>query len=257
MLATGKPASNELALSLALQRKAAAVAGVKDVAGTDNCVSTKVDTEITTPSPPKKIRHVRWSDQKENRRLVTEVERPPTAKQAHEASSVKGKSQGRTLRKRKRSGESDEEGLLKVSKVSSALSPTPAAAVGVGCGGTLEGEKTQPPPKRSRRGRKPKSERPVVSPVVGTAESNGAAQVPVAELHVDTVATAPAPGTLPPFPDDSLEGATLLARHAVLSQELSRRLENCESKWLAAIQSIQVAKQVLDDWLEVWRSGQS
>jgi hypothetical protein len=54
---------------------------------------------------------------------------------------------------------------------------------------------------------------------------------------------------------NNLEGAAHLSVHAVLSRELQQKLEEAETKWLAAIQSLQAAKQALDNWVEVWKRG--
>ncbi|PTU25356.1 hypothetical protein P175DRAFT_0498477 [Aspergillus ochraceoroseus IBT 24754] len=58
-----------------------------------------------------------------------------------------------------------------------------------------------------------------------------------------------------PFPLDNLRGSAQLSVHSVFSQELQQRLEECESRWHAAIESLHVAKRALDDWVEAWQRG--
>lgn len=99
----------------------------------------------------------------------------------------------------------------------------------------------EPAAPRKRRGRKPKNARPVEI-----------ADSPVAVP--DTRTETPAP--LPSFPADSLEGAALLSRHVVLSRELQQKLDDCDNKWIAAIKALKEAKEVLDTWVGVWRSGE-
>lgn len=106
----------------------------------------------------------------------------------------------------------------------------------------------QPPQKRSRRGRKPKNAGPVE-----VEDSSDTAQAPRDEpLPAASGAGIPAP---PSFPADGLEGAALLSQHVVLSRELQQKLVECETKWLAAVESLKRAKELLDSWVSVWRSG--
>lgn len=99
---------------------------------------------------------------------------------------------------------------------------------------------SEPAAPKKRRGRKPKNAQPVE-----IADS----PVAVPDTHTET----PAP---PSFPADSLEGAALLSRHVILSRELQQKLDDCDSKWLAAVKSLKEAKEVLDTWVGVWRSGE-
>lgn len=109
-------------------------------------------------------------------------------------------------------------------------------------------QEQQPPQKRSRRGRKPKNAAPVE-----VDDSPDTAQAPSGEpLPAASGAGIPAP---PSFPVDSLEGAALLSRHVVLSRELQQKLAECETKWLAAVESLKGAKELLDSWVGVWRSS--
>lgn len=102
----------------------------------------------------------------------------------------------------------------------------------------IRGASQQPPPKRSRRGRKP-------NPEINTTRA------PIVESStIDNIPPSP-----PSFPVDSMQGAALLSRHVVLSRELQRRLEDCDGKWIAAIESLHEAKRMLDTWVGVWRSG--
>ncbi|KAA8652441.1 hypothetical protein EYZ11_012947 [Aspergillus tanneri] len=55
---------------------------------------------------------------------------------------------------------------------------------------------------------------------------------------------------------DSLDGSAQLSVHAVLSRELGEKLEECETNWRAAIDSLSEAKGLLDNWVEAWRKGQ-
>ncbi|OJJ37135.1 hypothetical protein ASPWEDRAFT_38788 [Aspergillus wentii DTO 134E9] len=125
-----------------------------------------------------------------------------------------------------------------------------AAAVSDARAGTAEG--TKPPRKRSKRGRKPNKER---DESVEEIDSD-AAPVPGADSAAARPrATALGAQAFPPFPTDSLKGAAQLSMHTVLSRQLQERLEDCETKWLAAIESLQTAKETLDSWVEVWRKG--
>lgn len=85
-------------------------------------------------------------------------------------------------------------------------------------------------------------------------DSSDTVQGPLAESlpAASNVGTAAPPS----FPADSLEGAALLSRHVVLSRELQQKLEDCDAKWLAAIESLKEAKRTLDAWVSAWRTGQ-
>lgn len=95
------------------------------------------------------------------------------------------------------------------------------------------------PQKRSRRGRKPKNDRPADD----TEESSDTIPPPIYE------------SARPRFGANSLEGAGLLSRHVVLSRELQQKLQDCDTKWLATIESLHEAKRTLDTWVAVWQSG--
>ena len=110
-------------------------------------------------------------------------------------------------------------------------------------------EEQQPPQKRSRRGRKPKNAGPVE-----VEDSSGTAQAPQDDEPVTAASGAGIPAP-PSFPASSLEGAALLSRHVVLSRELQQKLAECETKWLAAVESLKGTKELLDSWVSVWKSG--
>ncbi|KAH2324572.1 hypothetical protein KXW87_007564, partial [Aspergillus fumigatus] len=77
----------------------------------------------------------------------------------------------------------------------------------------------------------------------------------VAPAAARSPATAPGSQPLPSFLMNNLEEAAHLSVHAVLSRELQQKLEDAETKWHAAIQSLQAAKQALDNWVDVWKRG--
>lgn len=99
----------------------------------------------------------------------------------------------------------------------------------------------EPTAPKKRRGRKPKNAQPVLE----------IADSPVAVSDTNNETLAP-----PSFPADSLEGAALLSRHVILSRELQQKLDDCDTKWIAAIKALKEAKEVLDTWVGVWRSGE-
>lgn len=110
----------------------------------------------------------------------------------------------------------------------------------IGGDGTRDPSKQQQhPQKRSRRGRKPKNDRLADD----TEESSDTIPAPIYE------------SACPRFGANSLEGAGLLSRHVVLSRELQQKLQDCDTKWLAAIESLHEAKRTLDTWVAVWQSG--
>jgi hypothetical protein len=149
------------------------------------------------------------------------------------------------LRKRKFVEVEEEES-------SGATESKPAAAVSVEGTGSVEASNL--PRKRTRRGRKPKVERDVEA-VEQAAVANTTPAPVVAPAAARSPATAPASQPLTSFPVNNLEGAAHLSVHAVLSRELQQKLEDAETKWLVAIQSLQAAKQALDNWVEVWNRG--
>ncbi|KAL5355979.1 hypothetical protein BJX96DRAFT_171176 [Aspergillus floccosus] len=51
---------------------------------------------------------------------------------------------------------------------------------------------------------------------------------------------------------DSVEGASVLAMHSVLSRELEEKLEACQTSLQATIDSIHDAKGILDAWVVAW-----
>ena len=106
-------------------------------------------------------------------------------------------------------------------------------------GGDGTRDPSKHPQKRSRRGRKPKNDRPADD----TEESSDIIPATVYE------------SARPRFGANSLEGAGLLSRHVVLSRELQLKLHDCDTKWLAAIESLHEAKRTLDTWVAVWQSG--
>ncbi|KAL4889406.1 hypothetical protein BDV59DRAFT_205245 [Aspergillus ambiguus] len=52
--------------------------------------------------------------------------------------------------------------------------------------------------------------------------------------------------------EDSIEGASFLAMHNVLSRELDEKLTQCQTSLQSTIDSIHNAKRILDTWVEVW-----
>ncbi|OJJ50835.1 hypothetical protein ASPZODRAFT_11681 [Penicilliopsis zonata CBS 506.65] len=257
----------------------ATAGAVKDDAGNDNGAAAPVGAESETPPPAKKrVQKVRFVGDKpgdEGGKVSPEPSSPTCAVAVNHESgpvgettaSLSRQSQGRTLRKRKFVEEEEEEGGSQESDAPSGVAdapprPTRAAAAAdddvVVVASTGDG--VEPPRKRSRRGRKPNGDRVAVETVVQT----DSAVAPVrpqtgddtAAAGATTVAPAPGPRSFPPFPRDTLEGAALLSQHTVLSRELQQRLEEAETRWNEAVTALHAAKQALDNWVEVWRSGQ-
>lgn len=120
------------------------------------------------------------------------------------------------------------------------------------------------PRKPARRGRKPNSERANIPEATETESVSGkkAGKAPAR----DTVLASPSSSTDPEpssngglasrsFPADNLQAAIQLSRHTTISRELQQRLEDCDTRWRAAIESLQSAKSILDGWVEAWESG--
>ncbi|KAH2165100.1 hypothetical protein KXV74_005970, partial [Aspergillus fumigatus] len=100
----------------------------------------------------------------------------------------------------------------------------------------------------------PKVERDVEAVEQAAVRNTTPAPV-VAPAAARSPATAPGSRPLLSFLMNNLEGAAHLSVHAVLSRELQQKLEDAETKWHAAIQSLQAAKQALDNWVDVWKRG--
>ncbi|KAF4220251.1 hypothetical protein CNMCM8980_004401 [Aspergillus fumigatiaffinis] len=223
------------------KRKAEAHVGVRDDADNGSGPSASVGAEDQAPPPAKRPLRIRLKGK--NEEVLTESAPRPAGSEAG-VSVAKRQAPG-GLRKRK-FVEVEEEAS------SGATESKPAAAVSVEGTGSVEA--SNPPRKRTQRGRKPKAERDVEA-VEQTAVRNTTPAPVVAPAAARSPATAPGSRSLPSFPMNNLEGAAHLSVHAVLSRELQQKLEEAETKWLAAIQSLQAAKQALDNWVEVWNRG--
>ncbi|KAF7116822.1 hypothetical protein CNMCM5793_005403 [Aspergillus hiratsukae] len=223
------------------KREAEAHAGVRDDAGNGSDPSASVGAEDQAPPPAKRPLRIRLKGK--NEEVLTEsAPRPP------------GSEAGVSVAKRQAPGGLRKRKFVEVEEEvpSGATESKPAAAVSVEGTGSVEA--SNPPRKRTRRGRKPKAERDV-EPVEQTAVRNATPAPVVAPATARSPATAPEARPLPSFPMNNLEGAAHLSVHAVLGRELQQKLEDAETKWLAAIQSLQAAKQALDNWVEVWNRG--
>ncbi|KAF4159813.1 hypothetical protein CNMCM6069_000892 [Aspergillus lentulus] len=206
------------------KREAEAHVGVRDDAGNGSDASASVGAEDQAPPPAMRPLRIRLKGKKEE--VLTESALvPPDPKLFVEV---------------------EEEAS------SGATESKPAAAVSVEGTGSVEA--SNPPRKRTRRGRKPKAERDVEAVEQAAVRNTTPAPV-VAPAAARSPATAPGSRPLPSFPMNNLEGAAHLSVHAVLSRELQQKLEDAETKWLAAIRSLQAAKQALDNWVEVWNRG--
>jgi hypothetical protein len=223
------------------KREAEAHVGVRDDADNGSGPSASVGAEDQAPPPAKRPLRIRLKGK--NEEVLTESAPRPAGSEAG-VSVAKRQAPG-GLRKRK-FVEVEEEAS------SGATESKPAAAVSVEGTGSVEA--SNPPRKRTQRGRKPKAERDVEA-VEQTAVRNTTPAPVVAPAAARSPATAPGSRSLPSFPMNNLEGAAHLSVHAVLSRELQQKLEEAETKWLAAIQSLQAAKQALDNWVEVWNRG--
>ncbi|GIJ99993.1 hypothetical protein Aspvir_004007 [Aspergillus viridinutans] len=223
------------------KREAEAHVGVRDDAGNGSDPSASVGAEDQAPPPAKRPLRIRLKGK--NEEVLTESAPRPAGSEAG-VSVAKRQAPG-GLRKRK-FVEVEEEAS------SGATESKPAAAVSVEGTGSVEA--SNPPRKRTRRGRKPKAERDVEAVEQAAVRNTTPAPV-VAPAAARSPATAPGSRPLPSFPMNNLEGAAHLSVHAVLSRELQQKLEDAETKWLAAIQSLQAAKQALDNWVEVWNRG--
>lgn len=221
--------------------------GDRDVADNDNDASAAVGAENQTPPPAKRPRRIQLKTSSNNKGEARSESIPPPAAGTVGVSSKQAR--GGTLRKRKFS-EVEEEATPEAS------SSAAAAADDAGAGTVEETESSteSPPQKRSKRGRKPNKERVPVPAV----EETGRRLTAGAPAAAGGTASNAAPGSrvFPPFPADNLQGAIQLSRHTALSRELQQRLADCETKWRAAIDSLESAKALLDSWVEAWQNGQ-
>ncbi|GFF45737.1 conserved hypothetical protein [Aspergillus udagawae] len=223
------------------KREVEAHVGVRDDAGNGSDPSASVGAEDQAPPPAKRPLRIRLKGK--NEEVLTESALRPARSEAG-VSVAKRQAPG-GLRKRKFVEVEEEES-------SGATESKPAAAESVEGTGSVEA--SNPPRKRTRRGRKTKVERDVEA-VEQAAVANTTPAPVMAPAAARSPATAPGSQPLPSFPVNNLEGAGHLSVHVVLSRELQQKLEDAETKWLAAIQSLQAAKQALDNWVEVWNRG--
>lgn len=223
------------------KKEAEAHVGVTDDAGNDSDPSASVGAEDQTLPPAKRPLRIRLKGK--NEEVLTESAPRPAGFEAG-VSIAKRQAPG-GLRKRK-FVEGEEEAS------SGATESEPATAVSVEGTGSVDA--SNPPRKRTRRGRKPKVERDVEAVEQAAVRNTTPAPV-VAPAAARSPATAPGSRPLPSFLMNNLEGAAHLSVHAVLSRELQQKLEDAETKWHAAIQSLQAAKQALDNWVDVWKRG--
>ncbi|KAL2006275.1 hypothetical protein VTN00DRAFT_9929 [Thermoascus crustaceus] len=200
-----------------------------------------VGAEAQAPPPTKRARRLRWQDN------ISKAAGTPTESQSQPAASSTPTVQTRGSTRKRKLAESQE----KESPVDSAAAAATTARSDAGVGG----ESSR---KRPTRARKPTAEQQHVSGVA-------AAPVPASRAATTEYASAPAPAAAPgqrvplPFPLDNtnnLKGSAIMSRHSVLSWELQTKIYDARAKWTAAMEALEAAKEAMDMWLELWRTGQ-
>ncbi|BDD62206.1 hypothetical protein MAP00_007186 [Monascus purpureus] len=213
------------------------------------------EDEINAAPPAAKIsRQVHWGDDDNGNRTS-----------AKDKSTEVPNKQGwsRKLRKRKFSQVDEDEASSRTASTS-APSPPPSAVEKVRAFFiNVDDEPESSPRKKSKRGRKPNKER-VQVPEVPIANRRGrkkATQDALAEStatnadsssssNAGTSSSSSQNGASPAFPADPLQGAIHLSRHTSFSQQLRTAIEDCQTKWQAAIDSLETAKFLLDNWVD-------